>query len=197
MKEIKGYKKEDKYYKVYDKSGKLKRIIATDEEKSLSEEEWLNGVSCFVINENGEVLIEKRVNKGLTPGKLDLCSGHTDEEETTTQAMIRKLKEELGIEIEEAINVIKLDDKPLPLEFASSNRKRKFFITFYCLKRKTSEVKIQEEEIEKIVWLPLHEVLALIRSGRTKFPADFNYEEIFQKLRDVIDNKREIDAITK
>lgn len=196
MKEIKGYKREE-YYKVYDKSGKLKRIIAKDEEKNLDEEEWLNGVSCFVINENGEVLIEKRVNKGLTPGKLDLCSGHIDGEETKTQAMIRELREELGIEIEEAINVIKLDDNPLPLEFVSSNKKKKFFITFYCLKRKTSQVRIQEEEIEKVVWLPLEEVLALIRSGRTKFPADFNYEEIFQKLRDVIDNKREVDVITK
>lgn len=196
MKEIKGYKREE-YYKVYDKSGKLKRIIAKDEEKNLDEEEWLNGVSCFVINENGEVLIEKRVNKGLTPGKLDLCSGHIDGEETKTQAMIRELREELGIEIEEAINVIKLDDNPLPLEFVSSNKKKKFFITFYCLKRRTSQVRIQEEEIEKVVWLPLEEVLALIRSGRTKFPADFNYEEIFQKLRDVIDNKREVDVITK
>lgn len=196
MKEIKGYKREE-YYKVYDKSGKLKRIIAKDEEKNLDEEEWLNGVSCFVVNENGEVLIEKRVNKGLTPGKLDLCSGHIDGEETKTQAMIRELREELGIEIEEAINVIKLDDNPLPLEFVSSNKKKKFFITFYCLKRKTSQVRIQEEEIEKVVWLPLEEVLALIRSGRTKFPADFNYEEIFQKLRDVIDNKREVDVITK
>lgn len=196
MKEIKGYKREE-YYKVYDKSGKLKRIIAKDEEKNLDEEEWLNGVSCFVINENGEVLIEKRVNKGLTPGKLDLCSGHIDGEETKTQAMIRELREELGIEIEEAINVIKLDDNPLPLEFVSSNKKKKFFITFYCLKRKTSQVRIKEEEIEKVVWLPLEEVLALIRSGRTKFPADFNYEEIFQKLRDVIDNKREVDVITK
>lgn len=196
MKEIKGYKREE-YYKVYDKSGKLKRIIAKDEEKNLDEEEWLNGVSCFVINENGEVLIEKRVNKGLTPDKLDLCSGHIDGEETKTQAMIRELREELGIEIEEAINVIKLDDNPLPLEFVSSNKKKKFFITFYCLKRRTSQVRIQEEEIEKVVWLPLEEVLALIRSGRTKFPADFNYEEIFQKLRDVIDIKREVDVITK
>lgn len=196
MKEIKGYKKEE-YYKVYDKSGKLKRIIAKDEEKNLTEEEWLNGVSCFVINENGEVLIEKRVNRGLTPGKLDLCSGHIDAEETTTQAMIRELREELGIQIEESINVIKLDDNPLPLEFMSSNKKKKFFITFYCLKRKTSEVTIQEDEVEKVVWLPLDETLALIRSGRTKFPADFNYEEIFQKLRDVIDNKREIDVKDK
>lgn len=89
-------------YKVYDKEGKLRKLINTNKEKQLNDDEWLNGVTCFVINEKGEALIEKRVNKGLTPGKLDLCSWHVDGEETQTQAMIRELKEELGIELEEA-----------------------------------------------------------------------------------------------
>ena len=189
MEKIRGYKKTDTYYKVYNKSKKLKKIIATSQEKELTEEDWLEGVSCFVINEKGEVLIEKRVNKGLTPGKLDLCSGHIDNEETQTQAMIRELKEELGIEIEESMNVIKLDSNSAPLGFFSSNKKRNFFITFYCLERDTSQVKIQEEEIEKIVWLPLEETFALIKSGRTKFPTDYDYEPIFQKVRDVCKNR--------
>lgn len=189
MKEIRGCKKIDNYYKVYDKSRQLRRIIATNQEKQLTEEEWLEGVSCFVVNEKGEVLIEKRVGKGLTPNKLDLCSGHIDNEETQTQAMIRELKEELGIEIEESMNVIKLDSNAAPLRFLSSNKKRNFFITFYFLERDTSQVKIQEEEIEKIVWLPLEETFALIKSGRTKFPTDYDYEPIFQKVRDVYQNR--------
>lgn len=189
MKEIRGCKKLDNYYKVYDKARQLKRIIATNQEKQLTEEDWLEGVSCFVVNEKREVLIEKRVGRGLTPGKLDLCSGHIDNEETQTQAMIRELKEELGIEIEESMNVIKLDSNASPLGFLSSNKKRNFFITFYCLERDTSQVKIQEEEIEKIVWLPLEEAFALIKSGRTKFPTDYDYEPIFQKVRDVCKNR--------
>lgn len=179
----------DNYYKVYDKLKNLKGIITTEQEKQLCEEEWLEGVTCFVINEKGEVLIEKRVAKGLTPGKLDLCSGHIDNEETQTQAMIRELKEELGIEVEEAMNVIKLNKITAPLQFISSNKKRNFFITFYCLKRATSEVKMQEEEIEKIVWLPLEETFALIKSGRTKFPTNYDYEPIFQKVRDICKNR--------
>lgn len=57
-------------YKVYDKEGKLRKLIDKNKEKQLNDDEWLNGVTCFVINEKGEALIEKRVNKGLTPGKL-------------------------------------------------------------------------------------------------------------------------------
>ena len=95
-------------YKVYDKEGKLRKLINTNKEKQLNDDEWLNGVTCFVINEKGEALIEKRVNKGLTPGKLDLCSGHVDGEETQTQAMIRELKEETGLDVIEILkNTVK------------------------------------------------------------------------------------------
>ena len=99
---ISGVSKET--YRVYDENGELKRIIEKAEEKTLTENEWLKGVTCFVINEKGEALIEVRANKGLTPGKKDLCSGHLDDRETETQAMIRELREELGIELEEAMN---------------------------------------------------------------------------------------------
>ncbi len=176
-------------YRVYDKNGNYKKTIDKSEEKNLSENDWLNGVTCFVINEKGEVLIEVRADKGLTPGKNDLCSGHLDNNETETQAMIRELKEELGIGVEEAMNVVKITPKGVPLGFESSNKIKNFFITFFCLKRNSSEVKIQEEEIKRYVWLPLEETFELMKSGRTKFPKNFDYEEIFEKVRNVYYNK--------
>ena len=176
-------------YNVYDKDGKLIRKIDKKQELSINENEWLKGVTCFVINEKGEALIEKRVNKGLTPGKLDLCSGHIDGDETQTQAMIRELGEELGISVEEAMNVIKLNKNELPFKFKSGEKTLRFLITAYCLKRKSSDVIIQKEEIDKIVWLPLEETFELIRSGRTKFPKNYDYEEIFEKVRNVYNNK--------
>ena len=57
-------------YKVYDKEGKLRKLINTNKEKQLNDDEWLNGVTCFVINEKGEALIEKRVNKKKLKHKL-------------------------------------------------------------------------------------------------------------------------------
>ena len=168
-------------YKVYDKEGKLRKLIDKNKEKQLNDDEWLNGVTCFVINEKGEALIEKRVNKGLTPGKLDLCSGHVDGEETQTQAMIRELKE--------AVNVAKITPDAIPLQFESSGKIKNFFITFYCLKRNSSDVIYQESEIDKIVWLPLEETFELIKSGRTKFPKNYNYKEIFEKVRNICNNQ--------
>mgnify|MGYP002649168779 CR=1 FL=1 len=128
---ISGVSKET--YRVYDENGELKRIIEKAEEKTLTENEWLKGVTCFVINEKGEALIEVRANKGLTPGKKDLCSGHLDDRETETQAMIRELREELGIELEEAMNVIKVTPQGVPLGFESKGKIKNFFITFYTI----------------------------------------------------------------
>lgn len=189
MENIKVPRVQSVQYRVYDKNGNYKKTIDKKEEKYLSENDWLNGVTCFVINEKGEVLIEVRANKGLTPGKKDLCSGHLDNNETETQAMIRELKEELGIGVEEAMNVVKITPKGVPLGFESSNKIKNFFITFFCLKRNSSAVTIQEEEIKKYVWLPLEETFELIKSGRTKFPKNFDYEKIFEKVRNVYYNK--------
>ncbi len=189
MENIKVPRVQSVQYRVYDKNGNYKKTIDKKEEKYLSENDWLNGVTCFVINEKGEVLIEVRANKGLTPGKNDLCSGHLDNNETETQAMIRELKEELGIGVEEAMNVVKITPKGVPLGFESSNKIKNFFITFFCLKRNSSAVTIQEEEIKKYVWLPLEETFELIKSGRTKFPKNFDYEKIFEKVRNVYYNK--------
>ena len=189
MENIKVPRVQSVQYRVYDKNGNYKKTIDKKEEKYLSENDWLNGVTCFVINEKGEVLIEVRANKGLTPGKNDLCSGHLDNNETETQAMIRELKEELGIGVEEAMNVVKITPKGVPLGFESSNQIENFFITFFCLKRNSSAVTIQEEEIKKYVWLPLEETFELIKSGRTKFPKNFDYEKIFEKVRNVYYNK--------
>lgn len=176
-------------YNVYDKQGKLTRKIDKKQELSINENEWLKGVTCFVINEKGEVLIEVRANKGLTPGKNDLCSGHLDNDETETQAMIRELKEELGIDLGESMNVVKVTNQGVPLGFESSKKTKNFFITFYCLKRNSSEIEIQKEEIDRYVWLPLEETFQLLKCGRTKFPKSFDYSNIFEKVRSIYYSK--------
>ena len=83
-----------KYYKVYDVNKRFIRKIQQKDE--LQEDNFLKGVTCFVINKKGEILIEQRASKSkLMSGQLDLCSGHVDNEETYTQAMIREYVEEL------------------------------------------------------------------------------------------------------
>ena len=191
MKNIKRPSTNKIYYKMYDINGNLKGIIEKSKEKDVQDNMWLRGVSCFVLNQDNKVLIEKRANKGLTPGKLDLCSGHVDSDEVPTQAIIRELKEELGIELDESMDVIKLTENPSPLVFGSSEKKKNFLIDFYFLKRKKSNVVIQKEEVADVTWIDMEKCFELIRTGNTKFPDNYDYETIFQKIRDLV-NPREI-----
>ena len=50
-----------KFYKIYSKGEKIYkgRVLKSSE---LSQFQYLGGVSCFIIDENGNVLIEKRGN---------------------------------------------------------------------------------------------------------------------------------------
>lgn len=181
-------KPNNKFYKVYDKHGKFLRKIDVKDEKSLTTDEYLYGVTCFVINEKGEILVEVRANTELTPGKKDLVSGHVDGNETPTQAMIRELKEEVGIKNIDSSQVKKVSEFAKPLGFASRGQIRRFFIDFYCIKTQKHHFTIQPEEVEALKWIPMEEVFRMMSTGETKFPKqdrNVNYEQIFDNVRNV------------
>lgn len=192
-KSLKGFKEKKKisYYKTYERNIRGEKVYTgiIETKKELTQDNYLGGVSCFIINDEGKVLIEKRANTKINSGEIDLCSGHIDGEETPTQAMIREYVEELhnGSSEEkekarnEAIqNLCKLDE--LDLIFYNRGNTRKFFIQFYTMKTKLENVTIQPEEIDSIEWVNLDEAFDLIRQGKTKFPYDERYEKIFEKV---------------
>ena len=181
------------FFKTYKKgkSGKktYQKRISTKSE--LNQNDYLGGVSCFIIDENGNILIEKRGNTKITAGEMDLCSGHIDNNETPTQAMIREYVEELhkgDINEQEqarneAINNLKKLDE-LDLVFKNKGNERKIFIQFYLMKTKLKRLTIQKEEISDIEWISMEKAFDLIRQGKTKFPYDKRYEKIFEQVRE-------------
>ncbi len=153
---------------------------------------FLGGVSCFVIDESGNIIIEKRGNTNITKGKLDLCSGHIDNNETPTQAMIREYVEELHNGTQEEIekarneainNLVKLDE--LDLIFKDKEKERKFFIQFFALKTKLETYTMQESEVAEIIKIPMEELFKMMRQGETKFPYDSRFEKIFEQVRNI------------
>lgn len=193
--------KEDKrsFYKTYEKGKNDKKIYmySTTENLELTQNLYLNGVSCFIIDEKDRILIEKRANTKLTANEIDLCSGHTNNNETPTQAMIREYVEELhsGTEEEkqiarkEAIKGLKKLEE-LDLVFRNKGKERKFFIQFYMLKTKMKQYTKQTEEVQNIEWIPYQECFDLIRQGKTKFPYDNRYEKMFMDIEEYIKGKK-------
>lgn len=186
------------FYKTYEKGMNGRKIykgsIATKERKEYL---YLGTVTCFVIDKNNNVLVEKRGNVESEPGKLDLVSGHIDNNETPTQAMIREYIEELheGNEKEEetarneAIQNLK---KLLELDLTFSNEEgktEKYFIQFYALRTTLKEVMIKKDEVERIEWIPAEEVFELIRQGKINLQYDKRHEKLFQQVREYCQGK--------
>ena len=181
------------FYKTYKKRNDGNKIYQNriSQKSELSQSDYLGGVSCFILDDNGNILIEKRGNTKITAGEIDLCSGHIDNNETPTQAMIREYVEELhkgDINEQEqarneAINNLKKLDE-LDLVFKNKGNERKFFIQFYVMKTELKKLTIQKEEISDIEWISMEKVFELIREGKTKFPYDKRYEKIFKQVRE-------------
>lgn len=174
---------------VYDTS-----IVSPEKRKTY---QHIRTVSCFVMDEDGNVLVERRGKSETEPGELDLVSGHIDNNETPTQAMIREYVEELhnGSEEEqkrarnEAIqNLKKLSE--LDLTFINPEGKQdKYFIQFYVLQTKLKTETIKLEEVEKIEKIPLEKVFEWIRQGKINLQYDKRFEKIFQEVREYAQGK--------
>ena len=184
-------KNNSEFYKVYDKSGHYIKDIDIKDEKNLTDE-YLYGVTCFVVNEKNEILMEVRANTELTPGKFDLVSGHVNGNEVGVQAMIRELDEEVGIQGVLGDQLHRVSELAKPLGFESKGKIRNFLIDFYCMQTKNSHFRIQPEEVESLKWIPMEEAFEMIKLGKTKFPrqqGNVNYDKIFKNVREKCLNK--------
>ena len=181
-------KSNNEYYKIYDKTGKYIRDIKVEDEKKL-EDEYLYGVTCFVINENNQVLMEERANTELTPGKIDLVSGHVNGNESGLEAIERELREEVGIYGINYNQITKLNELSKPLGFESKGKIRNFLIDFYCVFINSKQVtKIQQEEVKSYEWVPVNIAVERIVNGSTKFPKEekgkVNYKQVIENLEE-------------
>ncbi len=57
-------------------------------------------VALILINENNEVLLQKRCNTGYMDGMYAIVSGHLEPNESLVNGVIREAKEEIGVELD-------------------------------------------------------------------------------------------------
>lgn len=150
----------------------------------------LEFVSAIIINNEGNVLLLKRRNDlELDPGKYDLCSGHMKEGEVPTQTMYRETGEEIGVKKEEIKKIERIGDIKTPHKKLQNTITHMYFI----------EIDLSEEEINKrlkCIKKPEMENAQYIKNINTlrnilKY-SDFmrsTYTEEFEKILKIVQRK--------
>ena len=146
---------------------------------------WRRTVSCWIMNEKGEILLQKRTaDKVRNPNKWAKTGGQVDSGESVEHEIYREVKEELGIEIpKEQINIVNIHK--------SSDKNKRFAYNFlFIVNYQIDEYKLQKEEVAEVKYVKIEEMELAKKNN------DLNYtfckwdDEKFYKEMELLKNKR-------
>ena len=135
--------------------------------------EYRQSMHCWIINDKGQFLIQKRSDtKDSNPGLWSITGGGTDSGETTLETVFRECKEELGLNVD-ADN----------LELIMMVKRKIAFIDIYLWKANIDlkDVVMQEEEVQDVKWATYDEIKEMVSSGEFA-PNVASYMEMFMSL---------------
>lgn len=156
--------------KVLDKKNEYTGNIK--DRKELIENEYRNLIHIWVINSNGELLIQKRSSlKKHYPNLWSVTSGCVHLDESFVDTCKRELKEEINVELNEN-----------NLEYVMSYKLREVVVQVYVLYQDVdvSKIKLQEEEVLDYKFVTKDELLRMIKIKETA--GSINYFEFFYKV---------------
>ena len=155
----------EEYFDVLNEFGEFTEEIATREEcheKGL----WHRAVYGFIFNNKGDVLLQKRsANKKLWPNLWDVTAGgHVLAGEFGSQALIREIREELGIDVTEEEVKYLVGSTSINIK---GNIINKHFNECYIVTKDIdiSKIILQEEEVSDIKWFKKEEILNKINNN--------------------------------
>ena len=142
---------------------------------------WHRAVYAFIIDKKRNVLLQKRsANKKMWPNMWDVTvGGHVDSNEFGRQALIREVKEELGIDIKD-------EDIKYLIGSTSINKKEniidKHYNECYLITKEIDieKIDLQEEEVSEVKFFTKKEILERINNnyeGLTEKTGPWNFLE--------------------
>lgn len=150
------------YIDVVDENNKLIGIIVPKNEvheKGL----WYREVVGFVMNEKGEILLQKRAaGKKDKSNMWEVCYGHVSSKEEPKTSMIRELEEEIGLEVEEK-DLEFLMTKPIKEHNEDYSRFHYAFSYIFLIRtdKKIFDYVLQKDEVSAIKYVKIEEVKEL------------------------------------
>ena len=148
---------------------------------------WHRQVSCWIMNQKGELLFQKRAKtKKCNPNKWSKTGGHVDTKEEPVEGMIREIKEEIGVDIpKEKIKLLSI--KKYQKNYYKKDILHRYYgydyITF--VDYKIEDYKIQKEELSEVKYITIEEMEKIKQKNDENytFVKWDNFDEIISMLK--------------
>ena len=112
-------------------------------------------VGALIKNREGKVLLCESYK---WPGIYTVPGGHVDLGETFEEAIVREIKEEVGLDVK-VVELISIQQVIYPKEFW---KKAHFiFLDFLCSVENDQVMKLDQNEIQSVIWVEPKEALNL------------------------------------
>ncbi len=162
------------YWDVYDKfRNRTNKIIQRDSSELLKNGEYHIVVTGIVENSNKQILITRRnKNKKLYPGLWECTGGSAKAGESSKDAIIREIEEEIGIELKKEEG-----------QFLGTIQKENYFRDVWKFKRDISSKDIfyNDGEVIDSKWVLLDEYVDLYNNGEIAPSGDFVIKMLKEK----------------
>jgi len=174
---------------VYDGNG-IKTGKTKQRHESAEEGEYRLVSSLWIINQEGKALIQKRaLTKKVNPGDWNITGGSSNAGETSEEACIREVFEEIGLEVD--IRKLKLlTRKFVDKEWQKTGLSdRGIIFDNYIIVSdfNIEDAKIQPQEVSELKWVTVDELIDIHDTGAFMFS---HFDEEIAKVADYIKSRR-------
>lgn len=156
----------EEYWEVFDKyRRKTGKVIKRDSNQWLQEGEYHIVITGIIQNLKNQILITKRKeNKKVFPSLWECTSGSVKQGETSLEATIREVEEEIGITL-----------KPTEGKFLGTIRSENYFRDVWNFKKniKDEEINFIDGEVVDFNWVSIEEYSELYKEGKIVPSGDF------------------------
>ncbi len=156
------------YWDLYDYKGKRKNKIAIRGAK-LNNDDFHLVVNAWIVNDKGEFLITQRSKNKTHPLMWECTGGSALLGESSLEAAIREVKEELGIDVN-ANNATFIGKSRRFYESCPDM----LYVWLFRVNEDIKNIKIQEEEVNDVMWASKEMVLELFQDNKFEANSFFN-----------------------
>lgn len=156
----------EEFWNVYDKfRNKTDKIIKRDSDEWLKDGEYHIVITGIIQNSENQILITRRnKNKKVYPGLWECTGGSVKAEESSIEAVIREINEEIGIEL-----------KPTEGKLLGTIQRSNYFRDIWKFRRDVlkEEINYNDGEVIDFKWVSLEEYADLYDKGDIVPSGDF------------------------